>query len=231
MIPPTSIDGTDITGATIDGTDVTEITVDGDTVFTAERIIDDFEDGNINEYSGDTGSYSVTSSNPIGGSDSLSGQIDLKYVHSNSGLNNYPQAGDTFSFKMRVEGNINVASGMVFGVQSTTSQNYCLRYDSETGTDRVRVKKNVSSGNFGTTIGDFNLNQNFTNDVFRFEIDWGINGNISFDVFNENTSTNVGSGSFTDTDYTNGGIGWFTAVFTQFESNPSRVLFDDAVIL
>jgi len=34
-MPPTSIDGTDITGATIDGTDVQEITVDGDTVFTA----------------------------------------------------------------------------------------------------------------------------------------------------------------------------------------------------
>jgi len=30
---PTSIDGTDITGATIDGTDVTEITVDGQSVF------------------------------------------------------------------------------------------------------------------------------------------------------------------------------------------------------
>jgi len=35
MIPPTSIDGTDITGATIDGADVQEITVDGQTVFTA----------------------------------------------------------------------------------------------------------------------------------------------------------------------------------------------------
>jgi len=35
---PTSIDGTDITGATIDGTNVTEITVDGDTVFTAETL-------------------------------------------------------------------------------------------------------------------------------------------------------------------------------------------------
>jgi len=34
-MPPTSIDGTDITGATIDGTDVTEITVDGQTVFTS----------------------------------------------------------------------------------------------------------------------------------------------------------------------------------------------------
>jgi len=38
MMPPTSIDGTDITGATIDGTDVTEITVDGQTVFEAVSI-------------------------------------------------------------------------------------------------------------------------------------------------------------------------------------------------
>jgi len=45
---PTSIDGTEITGATIDGQEVQEITVGGDVVFTAEQIIDDFEDGNIN---------------------------------------------------------------------------------------------------------------------------------------------------------------------------------------
>jgi len=38
MMPPTSIDGTDITGATIDGTDVQEITVDGQTVFTSASI-------------------------------------------------------------------------------------------------------------------------------------------------------------------------------------------------
>jgi WD40 repeat protein len=41
MIPPTSIDGTDITGATIDGTDVTEITVDGDVVFSAGPAVPD----------------------------------------------------------------------------------------------------------------------------------------------------------------------------------------------
>jgi len=40
MIPPTSIDGTDITGATIDGTDVQEITVDGDVVFSASTVPD-----------------------------------------------------------------------------------------------------------------------------------------------------------------------------------------------
>jgi len=36
--PPTSIDGTDITGATIDGQDVQEITVDGQTVFLANDV-------------------------------------------------------------------------------------------------------------------------------------------------------------------------------------------------
>jgi len=35
---PTSIDGTDITGATIDGTDVQEITVDGDVVFSGQQL-------------------------------------------------------------------------------------------------------------------------------------------------------------------------------------------------
>jgi len=41
---PTSIDGTDITGATIDGTDVTEITVDGQTVFSAQSLPVAFSD-------------------------------------------------------------------------------------------------------------------------------------------------------------------------------------------
>jgi len=36
--PPTSIDGTDITGATIDGQEVQEITIDGQTVFSAESL-------------------------------------------------------------------------------------------------------------------------------------------------------------------------------------------------
>jgi len=80
MIPPTSIDGTDITGATIDGTDVTEITVDGDVVFSGESTLPqanlhtryDFslEDGTTpitdrsqNSFDLDTGGYSGVSRN------------------------------------------------------------------------------------------------------------------------------------------------------------------------
>ena len=63
MIPPTSIDGTDITGATIDGTDVQEITVDGQTVFSAVQPIDvyledDFNDNKLTNRTGtNTGIY------------------------------------------------------------------------------------------------------------------------------------------------------------------------------
>jgi hypothetical protein len=56
--PPTSIDGTDITGATIDGQEVQEITVDGQTVFTSDltrviEMIDDFEDNDTTTLSTD----------------------------------------------------------------------------------------------------------------------------------------------------------------------------------
>jgi len=54
-MPPTSIDGTDITGATIDGTDVQEITVDGDTVFSASPFL--YKDGD--EFTSKTGGWSA----------------------------------------------------------------------------------------------------------------------------------------------------------------------------
>ena len=232
MIPPTSIDGTDITGASIDGTDVQEITVDGDVVFNAgPAIIDDFESGNINNYSGDTGSFNVTSTNPIQGSNTLEGFLTTQYIFSQSGLANYPQAGDSFSFKMRVEGNVNVASGMVFGIQSNTSQNYCVRFVSTAGLDEITFLKNVSSGNFGQTLTTFAVSPDYNNDDFRFEIDWGTNGVFNIRAFNENTNQQVASGTFTDTDYTSGGIGWFVSNATSSESYPDRILFDQALIL
>jgi hypothetical protein len=65
MMPPTSIDGTDITGATIDGTDVQEITVDGDTVFTAAP---DLPNSAIHQWRFDEGSGS-TAADSIGTND------------------------------------------------------------------------------------------------------------------------------------------------------------------
>jgi len=51
-MPPTSIDGNDITGATIDGQDVSEITMDGDIVWSAipDSVVLDYEDGTVSPW-------------------------------------------------------------------------------------------------------------------------------------------------------------------------------------
>jgi hypothetical protein len=60
MTPPSSIDGTDITGATIDGQDVQEITVDGQTVFTA------ITDTVIHRYTFENNSNTTTLTDTVG---------------------------------------------------------------------------------------------------------------------------------------------------------------------
>ena len=98
MIPPTSIDGTDITGATIDGTDVQEITVDGDVVFSAEagdppdqanlgshyaaRLLTGVSDGQtVNTFTDQAGSFDATlvSGSAVLDIDGLNGQPVVNY--------------------------------------------------------------------------------------------------------------------------------------------------------
>ena len=233
MIPPTSIDGTDITGATIDGTDVQEITVDGDVVFSAATIIDDFESGNINNYGGDTGNFSVSSTNVISGSNSLEGVNigSTNYIHSTSGLANYPSAGDKFSFKFKVDGSVDSISGIVFGVQNTVTNNYVVHYSMQAGFGGFfSIRKNASTSSRGSILqrNDFGTPNN---NVHRVEINWGTNGLIDCDVFDDDSNNLLGSVSATDTDYTSGGIGWFTDDSSGGVSDPSAVVFDDAKII
>jgi len=73
---PTSIDGTDITGATIDGTDVQEITVDGQTVFSAGPPLP--TTGLVHRYDAtDTSSLTNTSGGPISNLDDVGQWDDL----------------------------------------------------------------------------------------------------------------------------------------------------------
>jgi len=64
--PPTSIDGTDITGATIDGQEVQEITIDGQTVFTAGP-----PDFVVTQYTYEDPSNSSVSTDTVGTNDGI----------------------------------------------------------------------------------------------------------------------------------------------------------------
>jgi len=85
---PTSIDGTDITGATIDGTDVTEITVDGQTVFSADsRVAVDnllfharFENNLDDDIGSANGTATTTSFVSSGGAEDYQNGPDSAYL-------------------------------------------------------------------------------------------------------------------------------------------------------
>jgi len=231
-MPPTSIDGTDITGATIDGQDVQEITVDGQTVFTAADpfIIDDFEDGNISEYSGDTGTFTTTTTNPIGGTTSLlypsSGGGDTT-IMSTSGLDNYPSAGDEFSFKVRTSSVTNTQAYVGFGttlnaVPEFSGDGYFVFFNYNGGKFSFRRFDNGSR----TILAEDTSVSYTSNETYTVEVDWGSAG--SFTVTLLDTSGTVSTLSASDTEYSSGGFGF---VGNNFSPGAAEILFDDATLL
>jgi len=96
MIPPTSIDGTDITGATIDGTDVQEITVDGDVVFSAAATLPTaglLHRYDASELTGETDGQNVDTFPDLAGGNDLSRTGTVLYE--SNGINGLP-ALETF---------------------------------------------------------------------------------------------------------------------------------------
>jgi len=234
MIPPTSIDGTDITGATIDGTDVTEITVDGTKVFPDfPKVVDDFESGNLNAYT-NTSNFSVTSNTVIQGSNSL----ELNNPNSNfdmfsdpgDGLANYPQKGDKFSVLIYDEGDgtpiflfgwdgANQDGYFIFH-SVTTEETGIIRVDSGSATQLFRQSASISA-----------------NEWYEYEIQWHDgSGSLSdntiqltiFDIdSNLNRTGQVLTTSVSDGTYaTNKGIG-----FGDGNSAPTTTAFIDNYVI
>jgi hypothetical protein len=227
MMPPTSIDGTDITGATIDGTDVTEITVDGQTVFTAgPPIIDDFEDGNLSEYVGATGDWSVSGSSPLEGSFSLLGQnaFNAARIFSTS-LSNIPSRGDTFDYLYDTSNNNNF-DAVHFGINpSNPNENYVAAI----GSFGFRIAKDGTDQNDGSSGGTSKITTFGSGraSLTRVEVNWG-NPVIEMKVFDDNDNL-LASDSISDTDYNSGGIGFRQSNATSGSGHQSK--FDRLRIL
>jgi len=224
--PPTSIDGTDITGATIDGQQVEEITIDGQTVFSAVTLIDDFEDGNLNEYTNTSG-YTVSSSNPISGSFSLETTTNETFgTASLSGLDNYPQRGDSFEFTIDFfEGTtkFNAFAGMAFGVQNTINNNYAVIM---TPNSFFVGKNEEFNGRGGTREFAGAGYENQTLPII-VQVDWTSAG-FTADFLDGNRNL-IDTLSFSDTEYDTGGVGFLEQVFS-FGGGTTLCRWDDAII-
>ena len=202
-----TIDGEEAKDITIDGEQVQKVTIDGNTVWINTKIIDDFEDGDISEYSGETGSYTVNTNSPVyEGSYSLKKQSSGSYnsIYSTSGLSNYPSAGDKIVFEWYRKGDDDTM--FCWCTQDASNSNCYQAYLHRNGNGKELWLRRADSGSW-TTLTSTSVNWP-TGDWIRIEIDHNTDGTIIIKATNLSTNSDIGQISATDTTYTSGGIGW-----------------------
>ena len=213
---PTSIDGSDITGATIDGQDVSEITVDGQTVFEAGPDIpdsgvylhDDWGDNKLQNrddsvtvtYNGVTGTYrpewTLVSSNPEATSQELS-LTDNDALH--AALPDIRNKSTTFEVN-DLSGSLPFVRISIWGTSTSHRDSdkadiYAESYfvDIQQGFDVFRLRR--QAGLAGSPTDVINADQSFSLPIdVRVEHD----GSGGWELF----LNGVSQGTATDTTYT-----------------------------
>jgi len=206
MIPPTSIDGTDITGATIDGTEVTEITVDGQTVFTGV-FSSSFEGTFSDEFTSDPdwsfssskafdGNQSAQMSNS-GGSGGLIAYKDKSFGPGEK-LTIHVQDASTggFSFAEFIFGSNTSTTGTRSNVDAYFVQ---IR----TFSNEVKLVERLSGSQTDKFTGSVTFSKNQWN---KLELEWTASGNLSV-TFDGTLIGSANIGSAHGTNWHLGGFG------------------------
>lgn len=163
-------------------------------------IIDDFEDGGISEYSGDTHAFETNSNSPVyNGSYSLKSTANNEKIFSTegSGLNYYPQPGDIIELRYYREGG---GISFFYGVNGNTNEGYRVQLR-QGGEFEVR---NYANGN--TLAHDTNVNIP-KNEWTKVRIEWGSGGHHEL-YWYDSAGSQLSNISFDHSTHTSRGIGW-----------------------
>lgn len=176
-------------------------------VTTSANVIDDFEDADVSEYSGDTGSATVKNDAELGDSISpehgtyaleLTGTATIHAVSGN--LNDDAVAGDTFESHHRL------ASGSVvrflFGLQDGSNY-YYVEADNSNGN---WVLGKVDGGTDSTIASDTSVTVP-TTEWLSFQVEWGSGGSITATLY-DSADSQVAQVSGSDSTWSSGGHGW-----------------------
>lgn len=184
-----------------------DIVVDGSSfsLENAVTVVDDFEDGNLSEYAGDTFYASVQSNTVFEGSNALKFNADgsSRLIYSTSGLNAYPSAGDTFTLRAWLP-TANTGMKTYFGVQDSNNYYATFMQDFEQQWQLFKYENGTE-----TSLVD-KTNQGIPQDQWaRQEIDWQSDGTIECRLY-DSSGTLVSTISATDSTFSSGGIGFGT---------------------
>ncbi len=181
---------------------------------TTFSFMDDFEDGNITEYSGDTSLFAVDGSFAYEGSYGLdaTGNESAKATDGIYRTGVTVSQGQTLRYLQYIDTTAGATDETctLFGVQSpgSNNQNYavCLELF---GTDRVSISRDVDfNDTSGTVLASTTIS--YVTGWHEVEVDWRTNNAINVRVLRNGTL--VATTSATDSTYTQGGVGftfWF----------------------
>lgn len=189
---------------------------------TSPVIVDDYEDGDIAEYAGDTGSYTTQQTTVYEGSYALQ-ETDTStgaaWLQSTSGLNAYPSQGDTWSVRVYLDQSTSNPF-IQYALQSNTngSDRYDLQLDSQNGDFKIRV---TSGGSTSTLASDTSVSYP-SGEWLKVTVQWASDGTMTATV-EDASGTQLSQISATDTTFTSGGVGFI-------DPSDEQPLFDYWVI-
>jgi hypothetical protein len=172
-------------------------------------VVDGFEDGDISEYTIDTGQFQATQKKSYTGNRSLYTQNDFVSIQSTSGLNAYPEAGSNIAVRTLL--NESGVSDFRIGVQD--SENFY----------RIMVQENslalkITQSNSDTSLATDTSFSQETSEWYKLDIQWKENGNITAELYGEQDNLQA-SVSAVNSTYTSGGVG--------FANTDGPVFWDD----
>lgn len=172
-------------------------------ITTSANIIDDFEDGNVSEYSGGTSSAEVinTSQGSVKHGSYAMELTGTATIYAAAGnLNDDAVAGDTFeSWHKLAAGSV---VRFLFGVQDGSNY-YWVEADVGGSTWTLGKTEAGTASNIAQATGVTVP----TGEFLEFEVDWASDGTITATLFDA-SGTQVSQTSGSDTTWSDGGHGW-----------------------
>jgi len=197
-----------------DGSEISEVrTGAGDVLFSAipDSEIDRFEDGDLSEYASSSG-WNVQQNTVLEGSftaKGTTGGTDGHTISSTSGLPRYPAQG----YEHRVLINLSQASNsdqigaIIYAAQSETGgtntrpNGYYLTL--RPANNEIKVGTSLGGTDLGTvSVSEFNANT-----TYDLRLEWTKSDSHTIRLL-DLSENELGSGTFTDSTYTSGGVGY-----------------------
>lgn len=172
---------------------------------TISEVLDSFEDGDIAEYGGDTGDFSVGTTLVYDGSNALENSSSGGTHSIIATTDITTRQGETYDYRVRSDSGSD-RCGLFIGAQDESGASGGSGYSCRVtpGGDDIRINRR-DNGSI-TTIANGTLSLN-TGEWYRVIVDWATDGTITITVEND-AGTEQGTLSGTDTNYESGGLGW-----------------------